>query len=80
MSYMNKIIDVVCASTMTMAVTSSGHCFSWGQSGTGALGLGKSLKSVVKPTLIDKFVSQYKVSIEKVAISATHSLFLACSG
>ena len=29
-SYMNKIVDVVCASTMTMAVTSSGHCFSWG--------------------------------------------------
>ena len=54
--FKNQVIDVVCATTYTLAVTQSGHVFSWGTSHHGALGLGDKVKYVDKPTLVDSLV------------------------
>ncbi len=35
-----QIVDIACGDNHTVAVTSSGECFSWGNGHYGALGLG----------------------------------------
>lgn len=75
----NKVIDVVCANSFTLAVTKSGHVFSWGTSVYGALGLGDSISSADKPTLIEHLVAQ-QGDIVKVDAKYNHSAFLTNSG
>ena len=75
----NKIVDVVCASTFTLAVTKSGHVFSWGTSVHGALGLGDTITSTDKPTLIESLVAQ-QGDIVKVSAKYNHSVFLTNNG
>ena len=55
-SYINRVVDVCCASSFTLAVTSSGHAFSWGTSAHGALALGRNVKVANRPTLVEKLV------------------------
>jgi len=75
----NKVVDVVCANSFTLAVTKSGHVFSWGTSLYGALGLGGAVSSASKPTLIQSLVSQ-SGDIVKVSAKYNHSLFLTNNG
>jgi len=58
----NRIYDVCCANSFTMALTTGGQAFSWGTNLYGALGLGKQATSVNKPTLIQTLL-QYQAHI-----------------
>lgn len=77
--FRNSVVDVVCAATFTLAVTKSGHVFSWGTSHYGALGLGNKVKSAEKPTLIDTLVYQ-QADVVKVDAKYNHSVFLTNTG
>jgi alpha-tubulin suppressor-like RCC1 family protein len=74
--FLNKVIDIICSRSHTIAVTSSGHAFSWGSNSYGALGLGFNLISVNKPTLIESLVIQ-NAHITKVSSNHNHTLFLS---
>lgn len=48
----NRVIEVCCANSFSLAVTASGLVFAWGTNLYGAMGLGRQLTSVDSPTLI----------------------------
>ncbi len=56
--FLNKVTDIICSKNHTIAITSSGHAFSWGTNIYGALGLGFNQTIVSKPTLIESLVVQ----------------------
>ena len=54
--YLNKVVDFVCGNSYSLAITTSGHAFSWGTNSYGALGLGPKVTCASKPTIIEYFV------------------------
>jgi len=52
----NRVIDVCCANSFTLAVTTTGQVFSWGTNLYGALGHGKQLTQISKPTVVNTLV------------------------
>eukprot|EP00347_Sterkiella_histriomuscorum_P015971 403354995 len=72
----SQIVDVSCGDNHTVAVTSNGECYSWGQGIYGALGIGQVLNRQ-KPTLIEELRD---IKIVKVSCGARHTLFLANNG
>ena len=54
----NRIQEVCCANSFTMAATQDGRVYTWGTNLYGALGLGKETTAVQKPTLIQSLAQQ----------------------
>ncbi len=67
------IIDISCGDNYTIAVTSSGECYSWGSNKFGQLGMG-NLSNQNEPKLVKELSH---TSIESVSCGSTHSLFLS---
>lgn len=69
-------MDIVCGNNYSLAITTSGHAFSWGTNSYGALGLGPKTTCASKPTIIEQFVIQ-NVFIIKISARHNHSLFIS---
>ena len=48
-----KIIKVACGRAHTLALSESGHVYSWGFGKSGCLGLGPNISVIEKPCKID---------------------------
>ena len=78
-SHRNKVRDVCCANSFTLATTAGGQAYSWGTNLYGALALGKQATAVNKPMLIQS-LAQYQAHIVKVSSKSNHSIFLDALG
>ena len=75
----NRIQEVCCANSFTMAATQDGRVYTWGTNLYGALGLGKETTAVQKPSLIQS-LAQQQVHIVKISGKFQHSIFLDSNG
>jgi alpha-tubulin suppressor-like RCC1 family protein len=70
-----KVIQISCGVWHSMALTESGRVFSWGDNGSGQLGLNKKDDIVVNiPSIV---LLSNEISIEKISCGPEHSLLLS---
>jgi len=69
-----QIRMVAAGSKHSLALSSSGHIFSWGQGDNGRLGQGKSMKAALQPTAIESTgPEKNKVHMRWIAAGEAHS-------
>jgi alpha-tubulin suppressor-like RCC1 family protein len=68
-----KVIQITCGEWHSMALTESGHVFSWGLNSSGQLGLEKTNKAN-KPSIVSL---SNEIPIKKISCGREHSLLLS---